>query len=243
MDTIGLTVVYDNYLAGEGLQTAHGFACVIQTGDEVVLFDTGSSGQVLLQNMDELGIDPLRIGAAVLSHMHWDHTGGLDAVLAVHPGMTVYAPAAFSSLYLEDLRPRAGAVVETTQSRRVAGHLCTTDVIEDPLVEQAVYVRTADGIVVITGCAHPGVVELARSAQRTSGEPIDAVLGGFHMLDMSPAEIARVIADLKELGVRRAGPCHCSGDATRDAMREAFGDTYLDIGVGTRLSFPAPDGG
>ncbi|KPK66402.1 MAG: hypothetical protein AMK73_00005, partial [Planctomycetes bacterium SM23_32] len=75
MSTIELVVVYDDYPAQEGLQTAHGFACVIQASDGVVLFDTGGSGQILLENMDDLGIGPAQIEAAVLSHMHWDHIG------------------------------------------------------------------------------------------------------------------------------------------------------------------------
>jgi len=237
MSTIELVVVYDDYPAQEGLQTAHGFACVIQASDGVVLFDTGGSGQILLENMDDLGIGPAQIEAAVLSHMHWDHIGGLDTVLAANPEMAVYAPAAFSSSFLRDVQTRARAVAETTQAHQVIPHVRTTDVLERPLVEQALYVETAEGVVVVTGCAHPGVVQLARSAQRASGGQIHAVLGGFHMARMDQPEIGRAIHDLMDLGVRHVGPSHCSGDAAREAMREAFGDDYLDIGVGARLSF------
>jgi len=128
-------------------------------------------------------------------------------------------------------------VAETTQAHQVIPHVRTTDVLERPLVEQALYVETAEGVVVVTGCAHPGVVQLARSAQRASGGQIHAVLGGFHMARMDQPEIGRAIHDLMDLGVRHVGPSHCSGDAAREAMREAFGDDYLDIGVGARLSF------
>jgi len=241
MNTIELVVVYDNYPAQEGLQTAHGFACVVQAGGGAVLFDTGGSGQILLENMHDLGIRPAQVEAAVLSHMHWDHIGGLDAVLAANPEMAVYAPAAFSSSFLRDVQTRARAVVETTRARQVTKYVWTTDVLERPLAEQALYVETAEGIVVVTGCAHPGVVELARSAQRASGGQIRAVLGGFHMARMDQPEIGRAIHGLRDLGVRHVGPSHCSGDTAREAMREAFRDGYLDIGVGARLSFPAAE--
>ena len=82
MDTVELTVVYDNYLAQAGLQTAHGFACVVRAADRTVLFDTGGSAQILLENIEKLGIDLAEIHAVVLSHTHWDHIGGLDAVLS-----------------------------------------------------------------------------------------------------------------------------------------------------------------
>ncbi len=65
------------------------------------------------------------------------------------------------------------------------------------------------------------------------------MLGGFHMTGMVQREIDQVIHGLRGLNVRHVGPSHRSGDAARQAMREAFGDDYLDIGAGARLSFPA----
>ncbi len=241
MGTVELIVVYDNYPATEGVRTAHGFACVVRADGRTVLFDTGGSGQILLENMAALGIDVVEVEAVVLSHMHWDHMGGLDAVLAANPEVTVYAPAAFSANFLRDLRGRARAVVETAEARLLSGGVWTSDVLQLPLVEQALYVETAEGLVVVTGCAHPGVVELARSARRATGGQVHAVLGGFHMVGMDRAGIERAIRGLKDLGVQLVGASHCSGDRAREAMREAFGDGYLDIGVGARLTF-APAG-
>jgi 7,8-dihydropterin-6-yl-methyl-4-(beta-D-ribofuranosyl)aminobenzene 5'-phosphate synthase len=239
METVELTVAYDNYLARAGLRTAHGFACVVRTAGRGVLFDTGGSGQILLENMGELGLGPNAIDSVVLSHMHWDHIGGLDGVLEANPNVAVYVPAAFSPSFMRDLKARARAVVPTERAGQVAAGVWTTDVLERPLVEQALYVETAEGVVVITGCAHPGVVQLVRAAQRASGEQVAAVLGGFHMARAGRTEIGKAIKELKELRVRRVGPCHCSGDPARRAMRESFADGYMDVGVGTQLSFPA----
>jgi 7,8-dihydropterin-6-yl-methyl-4-(beta-D-ribofuranosyl)aminobenzene 5'-phosphate synthase len=243
MDNVELTVVYDNYRAREGLRTAHGFACVARTRNGIVLFDTGGSGQILLENARKLGIEPAGIDAVVLSHMHWDHIGGLDFVLAANPRVTVFLPSAFSANFIKDIRARAGAVVETMQTRQVTGQVHTTDAMESPLVEQGLYVETAEGIVVVTGCAHPGVVELARAAQNASGRQVHAVLGGFHMTRMDEAGIDKAVSGLRDLGVSQVGPCHCSGDAARKAMEAAFGSGYLDIGAGAELSFRRAAGG
>lgn len=240
MRAIELTVVYDNKAVCEGLRTAHGFACVLRDAGGTVLFDTGGSGQVLLENMRALGIDVGEIDAVVLSHMHWDHIGGLDALLAASPGATVHLPAAFSATFIGDLRARGVDVAEGRGTTQVTEHVWTTGALKRPLVEQALYVQTAAGITVVTGCAHPGVVRLVREAQGASGRPVDAVLGGFHMLHMGADEIARTVEGLKCLGVRRVGPCHCTGDAAREALRQAFGDGWLDVGVGARWGLPGP---
>ncbi len=236
MEKVALTVVYDNYVLEDRLRAAHGFACIACAAGRTVLFDTGGSGRILLQNMNQLGVDPAGIEAVVLSHMHWDHIGGLDAVLGASPGVAVFAPCAFSSTFLDDLRTRAGTVVETASPREVVPHICTTEMIEGPIVEQALCIETADGAVVVTGCAHAGVVELAASARRMVGR-LHTVLGGFHMKAHGADGIERTIAGLRELAVKGVGPCHCSGEPARAAMRQAWGEGYVDTGVGARMSF------
>ncbi len=72
----------------------HGLAFLIETEAGRVLFDTGQSGTVLLHNLEALGVDPATIDALALSHAHYDHTGGLPALLErVRPGIPLYANA------------------------------------------------------------------------------------------------------------------------------------------------------
>ncbi|MCD6415112.1 MAG: MBL fold metallo-hydrolase [Planctomycetes bacterium] len=237
MAEIEMVVVYDNYPGKKTLQTAHGFACVVRAGERAVLFDTGGSGQILLENMEKLGLDPAGLEALVLSHSHWDHVGGLNAVLEQNAELTVYMPAVFPRSLIKDVRQRARSVIQTDRPHEVLPGVRTTDVLDQGIAEQAIYVETAQGIVVLTGCAHPGVVQLARSAKAASGREVHAVLGGFHMAGASVREIDLVIDGLRRLGAQRVGPCHCSGEKTRQVMREAFGPAYIEIGVGAPLSF------
>jgi len=94
-----LTIIYDNNVFDERLQTEWGFACWGEYGEANELFDSGGSVSVLLSNMSVLGLDPQAIDVVVLSHIHGDHTGGMEGVLAtgVHP--EVYVPVTFPTRY------------------------------------------------------------------------------------------------------------------------------------------------
>lgn len=102
--------------------------------------------------------------------------------------------------------------------------------------------QTPQGWVLVTGCAHPGIAEMAARATEVVGEPLHLVLGGFHMGGAPPARIRAVIDRFQALGVERAAPCHCSGDETRELFRERFGERYVPACVGTRLAFSGREG-
>lgn len=74
-----------------GFWGEHGLAFLIETKSGRLLFDTGQSGTVLLHNLDALGVEPGTINALALSHAHYDHTGGLPALLEHVAGVPLYA--------------------------------------------------------------------------------------------------------------------------------------------------------
>ncbi len=236
-----ITVVYDNYRSDGQLKTAWGFACVIEGLPETILFDTGGDGELLLSNLAKRGFRPEQVGCIVLSHFHRDHTGGLKAVLKANSGVRVYMPKVFPSDFQEEAARSGAAVVGTEAPCRVCDGAWTTGVLGDRPPEQGLYLRTARGLVVVTGCAHPGIARMAQAARDHGNAPVAAVLGGFHMAAASADQIDTVVAELKNLGARQAAPSHCSGDKTRQRMKEAFGEGYLPSGVGARLVFSKQD--
>lgn len=119
----------------------------------------------------------------------------------------------------------------------------TTGVLSEGIPEQGLCVTTASGPVVITGCAHPGVVRTVEAAKQRAGSPVRAVLGGFHMGGASARETDAVIEGLRKAGIQQVAPCHCSGDKTREAMQAAFGQGYLPSGVGAQFAFAAEERG
>jgi 7,8-dihydropterin-6-yl-methyl-4-(beta-D-ribofuranosyl)aminobenzene 5'-phosphate synthase len=212
-----VTVLYDNMAAAPGTKADWGFSCLIQGFDRTVLFDTGADGEILLHNMEVLGVDPLDIDAVVLSHEHSDHTGGLEAIRATNPALIVYPPA--------------------SSSTAVSPGLIMTAALGDDPAEAGIVVETEQGPILITGCAHPGIVEMTEAAAALTGRPVVGVMGGFHLSSASEAQLDRIVHDLKALGVTRCGPAHCTGEMATARMKAAFGAGFIQMGVGAMVTF------
>ena len=233
-EAMSLTVIYDNNPYDGRLQTAWGFACLVTTGTSTVLFDTGGAGTILLKNMAILGCDPLQIDAVVLSHIHADHTGGLAALLATGARPVVYLPQTFPASFKSEVRG-VTRVVEVTGPTEVLPAVHTTGLLGTAIVEQALVVKTGCGLTVVTGCAHPGVVEIVRRAKDVFGGPVAWLVGGFHLGGASEARSLSIIDELQRLGVQKVAPCHCTGDRARRIFQRVFGPAYSPAGAGWRL--------
>jgi 7,8-dihydropterin-6-yl-methyl-4-(beta-D-ribofuranosyl)aminobenzene 5'-phosphate synthase len=222
------TTVYDNRSLYPHLISKWGFACLV--GDDL-LFDTGGDGRTLLHNMAHTGIDPAAIETVVLSHAHGDHTGGLAGLLGagVHP--TVYVPRSFPASFKADVRALT-TLVEVHEPVEIRPGIHTSGEVGSRLVEQALAVETGEGLVVVTGCAHPGVVKMVRRARQVVGGEVALVLGGFHLGGASKRQVERIIADFRDLGVQKVAPCHCTGDQAMGIFAEKYGEDFIQVGVG-----------
>ena len=229
---VRLHVVYNNLPCKAGLQTGWGFGCLIEGLDETVLFDTGGSGEILVSNMQKLGLDAQAVKAVVLSHIHGDHTGGLGTLLALNPDVTVYVPESFPASFKREVR-RLGAAVETVSgARHLFDGVYSTGEMNHGIKEQALIVDTARGLIVVTGCAHPGVADMAERAHSFLGRDIYLLTGGFHLSGAGDAEIRAIIGRLKALGVEKVAPSHCTGDNAIRLFRKAWGENFIEGGLG-----------
>lgn len=231
IETVTFTIVYDNNQYDERLQTAWGFACLVVAGETTVLFDTGGNGTMLLDNMVKLDIIPQAIDAIVLSHAHGDHTGGLGALLNTGAQPAVYVPASFSTSFKDGIRART-ELIEVTGPMEILPGFYTTGEVGSGIVEQALVVETGEGLVIVTGCAHPGVVRMVRLVRESIDGEVYLVMGGLHLDSASRQQIEGIIADFYNLGVKKVSPCHCTGDLARRMFAEAFGADFVPAGVG-----------
>jgi 7,8-dihydropterin-6-yl-methyl-4-(beta-D-ribofuranosyl)aminobenzene 5'-phosphate synthase len=233
---LSLAVVYDNNPYKPSLETAWGFSCVIKGGEKTILFDTGADGAMLLRNMRKVGIDPLKIDVIVLSHIHSDHVGGLTGFLRKNQDVTVYLPKSFPEDFKNEVKSQGGIVIEISGPTEICNGVYSTGELGSGLKEQSLVIVTDNGSIVITGCAHPGIVRIVAKAREMNSSAVRLLLGGFHLLGETRNSIEKTISRLKALHVEHVGPCHCSGDLARKLFRMAWGQNYLDVGVGRVIS-------
>jgi len=227
-----ITVVYDNNPYKEGLETGWGFSCVIADIEKTILFDTGGDGSILLNNMGKLAIDPNGIDTVVLSHIHGDHTGGLNRFLEKNSNVTVYLPKSFPKKFKDNVQSWGAKIVEVEQPLKICENVYSTGQLGKLIREQSLIIRTEAGLLVITGCAHPGIVKIVNSAKDLLKDDILLVMGGFHLEWATKGKLEKIISAFKQLAVQYAGPCHCSGDKARNLFEKHFGKNYINIGAG-----------
>jgi 7,8-dihydropterin-6-yl-methyl-4-(beta-D-ribofuranosyl)aminobenzene 5'-phosphate synthase len=233
-----ITIVFDNKTVDPAYTPTWGFAALVEYGDHTLLFDTGADGTILLDNMAALGIDPLSIDSVVLSHIHGDHVGGLASLQATGVRPVVYVPPSFP----DDFKRRVGEVttlVEVEPGQVFAKGLFTTGEMGGGIREQALIIKTTHGLVVITGCAHPGVANMVMQAKDLFDEPVYLVLGGFHLSDRHEAEIAHIIESFRQMDVQKVAPCHCTGDEAIQMFADEYGEDFIEVGAGTVIVIEA----
>ena len=235
---ISITVVFDNYAYRKDLKDSWGFACVVRGAEKTILFDTGGDGAILMGNLEKLKIDPQGVDAVVLSHAHGDHTGGLNAFLRANPRVEVYAPRSFPESFKAGVKVTGAKLVEVSGALEICDGVWSTGEAGKGIIEESLALRTDRGLVVITGCAHPGIVLILEKAKSLlEGNDILLAMGGFHLRSESEAGLKKIINRFRELGVQRAGPSHCSGDRTRELFKKEYGEDFIKIGVGYTVQF------
>lgn len=214
-----LTVIYDN-VTNQDLAGSWGFAVLVETNHEAILFDTGWDGTLLLKNMKSLNIDPKNIKKLVLSHQHWDHIGGLPEILQTNPGLKVYVPASFSKNLKTEIGKRA-TLIEVKESVEISQGVWSTGELGDEIKEQALILDTGNGCYMLTGCAHPGLAIIMDNANVYGS--IKGIFGGLH----DSKEFER-LTGLKIIAVG-----HCT--VHKEKIKELFPLEFIEVKVGLRM--------
>ena len=181
--------------------------------------------------MAKLGIDPESIDIVFLSHSHYDHTGGLSEFLIKNSNVTIYYPQSFQINLIDEMKKRGASLIPVSVFREIRTNIFSLGELDGAIPEQSLAIRTSKGIVVITGCAHPGIINILETAKKSfPGEPIFLAMGGFHLHNQT--DIKSIINKMNEMSVLKAAPCHCSGDKARQLFKDAFEENYIEIGTG-----------
>ena len=229
-----ITILYDNNPCLADLEAQWGFSALINGPEETILFDTGGA-DLLMHNMQKLHIDPRTIDAVVLSHFHWDHTGGLDAFLSANPNVRVYAPASFPREIKDLVRSRRAVLHLVDRPAKICASVHSTGELAGPIPEQSLGIRSARGLIVLTGCAHPGIADIIEKAGSLWPDRILLAMGGFHLKADTETRIERVIAAFKEMNVRYVAATHCTGPTARQLFQNRYGPHWIPAGLGSRI--------
>jgi 7,8-dihydropterin-6-yl-methyl-4-(beta-D-ribofuranosyl)aminobenzene 5'-phosphate synthase len=201
----------------------------------VILFDTGTDGCDLLHNLGVLELDPKQIDLIFLSHKHKECTGGLALLLRrVDDPCVCFLPDVPRDIGKE-VRNLGGTAKPVRNPTEILPGVFSTGRMGIMLREQALVINTAEGLVIVTGCAHPGIVEVIEESKRIVGSEVDLVFGGFHLAKQQESRLKRIVREFRRLGVRRVGPCHCSGDKARELFKNEYGKDFLALAAGSEF--------
>ncbi|MDG6223465.1 MAG: MBL fold metallo-hydrolase [Candidatus Bathyarchaeota archaeon] len=280
---VQLTVLIENTTNSNNpkLEAKHGLSVyvtvTVDTNKVTVLMDTGASPEKLLSNITELNVNLESVDAVVLSHGHYDHTGGLIQLLEnlrksvpVIGYPTVFEPKLSMMPHLRligapfkcsDVETVGGVPLLASNPVKIAEGITTTGevpritdfekvngfwtihqnkFINDVMLDDQSLVIDLEnkGLIVITGCAHSGIINTLKYAQKITGNnKIYAVVGGFHLIGASDEKIQKTITEIKNLHPTVVAPCHCTGKNVIKKFSEEFGDRFVSVHTGTVINF------
>lgn len=275
---VKITTLIEDTAEGNGLLSEHGISFWIEFGEHKILFDTGMSG-IIMRNADILGVNLAQAEAIVISHGHYDHTGGLEPVLNVATKAKVYLhPDAvdrkyrysggssraigltnaskkvlawhadknkvtwtkekteiFPGFFVTGQIPRVNDFEKEEPDFFLDEQRGTPDILND---DQAAFFNTQNGLVIILGCAHAGVINTLDYITKITGiKNVHTVMGGFHLIGSGKEKISKVVDNLERFGIQRIGPGHCTGLEAAMEFQKQYPHRCFICSAGTVCEF------
>ncbi|HZK42759.1 MAG TPA: MBL fold metallo-hydrolase [Syntrophomonadaceae bacterium] len=263
---VKITFLVENTAPAPGWQGEYGFSALVEVDDKKFLFDTGSA-DALFKNTELAGINLKDIDGNIISHGHFDHTGGLLRALQIAENKTVYAHSnVFADRYAsagnyhrqigslasrEDIEKCGGKLIFTDNFTEISPNIYITgaiprlnnfedvggnfkvkidgsyidDMLEDDI---ALVIDHPDGLIVISGCAHAGIINILEYVRKKmDNKKILAFLGGTHLMAANENRIEQTIYHLEKLDVKQLVVAHCTGFYAAAKLYNSLGNKVI----------------
>ena len=256
--------------AEEQLIYEHGFSVFLEVDGLRLLFDTGQSGR-FVENAKALGVDLSETDLVILSHGHYDHTGGVPALLdklekktpfyvgkefflpkykLLEDGSWKYNGNPFEkALICGENSPVELNFVDNNATwltnrlvllknfSRVTAYeevnskfFIKTETGYEPdlfMDEISLGICTEEGLVLVVGCSHAGIINIVEHVKRELGLPITAVIGGTHLVEAGEQRLIQTVQAIKRHGIQTIAVSHCTGEAGMSILKEEFGENFI----------------
>ena len=270
----------ENTEGHSGCKTAHGLSFYVETKKHRLLLDLGPSGETL-RNAEALGIDLSKVDTVILSHGHYDHSGGLIPFSKVNDKALIYMQESATYDYYADDGKDAEVrfryigiekdIAALHQVRFINGDTKLDDELELfvihnrshelPFTNRRLLVRGKDEYIrddfrhehylvirqdgksiLMSGCAHNGILSILDAYTERFGSTPDLVVSGFHLMkksDYRDSEIGEIKAIAEELVKypTKFVTCHCTGMEAYDVMKIIMGDRLEYVHSGEEIQY------
>lgn len=265
----------ENTKKDEKYECEHGLSYYIESPDDKILFDTGKSKEFIWNSL-KMGINLSLVEKVVISHGHYDHTGGLldfydffnfkpELFLSKNyfrkkyklddNGNFKYIGSKFSLIDLmnrnieyfqveNDIIPIAENLsiytnfFKVTEYEKVNERFKVEDdfgmvSIDHFTNELSIVIDSDEGLVIIVGCSHIGLVNIVETIRSRSGKKILGIIGGSHLISCKKTRIENTIEYLKELDLKFLALSHCTGEEVKKMIKSELGEIFIDNYTGS----------
>lgn len=268
----------ENTEGRSGCAYAHGLSFYVVTKKHRMLLDLGPTGETL-QNAQMLGIDLTKVDTVILSHGHYDHSGGILPFAGINDQALIYMQESAVGDYYSDRGKSAPEryeyigidknIVKLPQVRFLQGDHRIDDELElftiknrshklpssnkrilvrrgnhfegdDFVHEQFLVITQGPKRVLMSGCAHSGILSIMDAFCDKYGTEPDLVISGFHLMKKTDytgdeiREIEEIAGELKKYSTRFI-TCHCTGIPAFDRMKVIMGDQLAYVHSGEEI--------
>ena len=231
-----LDIICDNRTIRRDMIPSWGLSIGLLDPTGWTLFDVGNDPNVFLHNFKTLGGNLKEVKRIILSHLHFDHIGGLRVFENLKIPIDLYLPEPLPPDAIHALEAHSFQTVIVPPEGLKQGNLWLLPIPGNPPPEQLLIIDIGEEILLLTGCAHFGIEKGLLAVWERFHRPFGLVCGGFHLAFRSILELEEVLQVFQILPIRSIAPCHCTGDQAIETFASHFPETFRRVGAGWHLS-------